>query len=371
MRPRNERWIAKLSGAAAGRSVRLCQQPTKEMRGRHSRAAASVCCEHQAWENSRGRGMVRWVCARSPDADAIKWWALIALAYLVAASPAHAQDIEPRQYSNTPVGINFLIDGYGYTQGGLSFDPSLPVSNSSLYTNSGVLGFARSLDLWGYSGKIDASVPYMWLSGSADYPGGRLQRQVNGFGDPLFRLSVNLYGAPALQLKDFASYKQDLIVGVALQVSVPWGQYDDTRLVNIGTNRWFFRPSLGVSKAVGPWILEGTAAVTLYTDNTDFFGGTARSQEPLYSVQGHVIRGFRSGLWAAFDATYFTGGRSAINGTARNDLQSNWRIGGTLAMPINARNSIKLFGSRGVSARTGNSFDGLAIAWQYRWGGGI
>ena len=245
--------------------------------------------------------------------------ALVALVYLVAASAAHAQDIEPRKWSNTPVGVNFLILGYAYTQGGISFDPSLPINNPHLETNSGGLGFARSLDLWGYSGKFDVFVPYTWLSGSADFLGRPVQRTVNGFGDPEFELSVNLYGAPAMGIKDFASYKQDWIVGVALKVSAPSGQYDDTRRVNIATHRWFFRPSLGVSKAIGRWTLESTAAATFYTDNTDFYGGTTRSQAPLYSIQWHVIRSFRYGIWASVDATYFVGGRTTINGTESND----------------------------------------------------
>lgn len=296
--------------------------------------------------------------------------AIIALTCLVA-SGARAQDIEPRKWSDTPVGVNFLILGYAYTQGGIAFDPSLPINNPHLETNSGGLGLARSLDLWGFSGKFSATVPYTWLSGSADYLGRPVQRTVNGFGNPEFELSVNLYGAPAMGMKDFASYQQDWIVGVALKVSAPAGQYDDTRLVNISTNRWFFRPSLGVSKAVGRWILETTAAATFYTDNTDFYGGSARSQDPIYSLQGHVIRSFRYGIWASADATYYAGGRSTINGAENNDLQQNWRVGATLALPVNKRNSIKLFASDGVSSRTGDSYKLYGIAWQYRWGGGI
>ena len=297
--------------------------------------------------------------------------ALLALASLLAPSGVRAQDIEPRKWSDTPVGVKFLILGYAYTQGGIAFDPSLPVSNPHLQTNTGALAFARSLDLWGLSGKFNASVPYSWLSGSADYRGELVQRTVNGFGNPEFELSVNLYGAPAVGMKDFASYKQDWIVGAALKVSAPSGQYDDTRLVNIATHRWFFKPSLGVSKAVGPWILESTAAVTVYTDNPDFYGDTTRSQAPLYSIQGHVIRSFSHGIWASVDATYYEGGRSTINETLNNDLQQNWRVGATLALPVNRRNSIKLAASDGVSARTGDSYKQYAVAWQYRWGGGI
>lgn len=297
--------------------------------------------------------------------------ALIALACLGAAAAVQAQDIDPRQYTNVPEGVNFLVSGYSYTQGGLSFDTSLPFKNPHLGTNSGVLGYSRALDLWGQSGKIDAVVPYTWLYGSADFEGDRVSRSVSGFADPAFRLSVNLYGAPALTAKEFRSYKQDLIVGAAFQVFLPWGQYDDTRLVNIGSNRWAFKPSLGVSQALGPWTLESTAAVTFYTDNTDFFGSSTRSQDPIYSVQGHVIRSFGSGIWASLSATYFTGGSTTIDGVDKRDLQRNWRAGATLAMPVNAHNSIKLYASTGVSARTGNNFDLLGVAWQYRWGGGI
>ena len=103
--------------------------------------------------------------------------ALLTLAWLLAASSARAQDIEPRQYANTPVGVNFLISGYAYTQGGLSFDPALPVTNPDLDTSSAVLGFARSLDFWGRSGKVDFVVPYTWMSGSADLDGEPVSRK--------------------------------------------------------------------------------------------------------------------------------------------------------------------------------------------------
>ena len=285
--------------------------------------------------------------------------------------PACAQDIEPRAYSNAPIGVNFLIAGYAYTRGGVAFGPSLPITNPDLNTSSAVIAYARVLDLWGMSAKFDATVPYQWLSGTADYRGQTVVRTVDGFANPAFRLSVNLYGAPALTLKEFAGWEQDLIIGASLRVVPPWSQYDDSKLVNIGTNRWSFKPEVGISKAIGPWTLEGTAAATFFTDNNDFFGGNTLSQDPLYSLQAHVIYGFRSGIWASLDGTYFSGGRTTINGVLNSDLQQNWRLGGTLAFPVNRENSIKFYASSGVSARTGNSYDLLGIAWQYRWGGGL
>jgi hypothetical protein len=290
---------------------------------------------------------------------------------LVAACGARAQDIEPRAYSNAPVGVNFLIAGYAYTQGGLAFDPASPLTDPDMKSSSAVLAYARVLDLWGLSGKFDAILPYTWLTGSALFAGEPMERDVGGPVDPRFRLSVNFYGAPALSLKEFASYEQDLIVGASLQVSLPLGQYDSSRLVNIGTNRWSFKPELGVSKALGRWTLEGAAAATFYTDNEDFFGGQTRSQDPLYSLRGHAIYSFGNGVWASLDATYFAGGRTTLDGARGRDLQQNWRAGGTLALPVDLKNSVKLYASSGVSARTGNNFDLIGIAWQHRWGGGL
>jgi hypothetical protein len=299
-------------------------------------------------------------------------FAVLAACVLAASPPAlRAQSIEPRSYSNVPVGVNFLIGGYAYTRGGVAFDTALPVTDPKLYTSNAVLGYARGVDLWGKSGKVDVIVPYTWLAGSAQNRGETIERDVQGFGDPTFRLSVNFYGAPALTLKEFKDYEQDVIIGASLQVSVPAGQYDPTKVVNIGTNRWFFKPEIGVSKQTGPWTLEFTAAATLFTTNDDFFNGNRRAQDPLYSFQGHVIYNFRSGIWASLDGTYFTGGRTTLDGRLNEDLQQNWRVGGTLAFPVDLHNSIKLYASRGVSARTGNSFDLLGIAWQYRWGGGL
>ena len=296
---------------------------------------------------------------------------LLAACGLGGVAVAHAQDIEPRAYSNAPVGVNFVVAGVAYSHGGLSLDPSLPVTDARLESSAAVLAYARVLDLWGVSGKFDAIVPYASLSGTAVYAGQPVERSIHGAANPLFRISANLVGAPALTLQEFAAYRQDLIVGVSLQVGVPLSQYDPTRLLNIGTNRWSAKPEVGVSKAIGSWTIEGQAAVTFYGDNTDFFGGSTRTQDPLYALQGHAIHSFRSGIWASLDLTYFAGGRSTIDGVAKNDLQQNWRVGATLAIPVDRRNSIKLAASSGVSARTGNNFDLLAVAWQYRWGAGL
>lgn len=301
--------------------------------------------------------------------NGLRWLALfIAIAVL---APAQAQDIEPRAYSNAPIGVNFLVAGYARTQGALQFDPALSLTNADLETDNAVLGYARVLDIGGKSAIVDVVVPYTFLSGSADYEGEPVTREINGYANPSFRLSWNFYGAPAMGLKEFSTWQQDLVIGASLRVYAPWSQYDSSRLVNIGTNRWSFKPELGISKTLGQWTVEGQLAATIFTDNTDFYGGNTREQQPIYSAQAHAIYGFKSGKWASLDATYFAGGRTRFNGVDKADLQQNWRVGATFALPLNRRNSIKFYASSGVSDRTGNSFDLIGIAWQYRWGAGL
>jgi hypothetical protein len=296
---------------------------------------------------------------------------LCALAALAGSGSVQAQELEPRAYSNTPTGLNFLLAGYGYSEGNLAFDPSVPIENADLRTNSATLAWARSLGVRGRSAKVDVILPYTWLSGSALVQGEPRQREVSGFADPRIRYSVNLYGAPALSLEEFAGYRQDVIIGASLQVSVPVGQYDDTKLVNIGTNRWAFKPELGISRSWGPWTVDMAVAAALYTDNTDFLGGGTVSQDPLYAVQGHIVHGFRSGIWLALDGTYYWGGRTEVDGVKADTLRKNTRVGLTVALPVDLRNSVKIYGSTGVSSRTGDEYDGLGILWQYRFGGGL
>ena len=185
----------------------------------------------------------------------------VATALLLAPARGWGQSLEPRAYSPAPVGMNFLIVGWAWTEGGLWFDSGGPIVDPKLTTTGPILAYARTLDIFGKSGKFDVILPGTQLSGSALYRGEPVERDITGLSDPLARLSVSLLGAPAMSAKQFRSYRQDVVVGASLQVSVPVGQYDSSRLINLGTNRWIAKPEIGVSKTWGRWTVEGDAAV--------------------------------------------------------------------------------------------------------------
>jgi len=78
---------------------------------------------------------------------------------VITSSSVCATDIEPRSYSNIPVGVNFLLAGYAYTKGNVTFAPSVPIENGKMEIHSSFLAYVRSLDLWGKSGKVDIILP--------------------------------------------------------------------------------------------------------------------------------------------------------------------------------------------------------------------
>ena len=298
------------------------------------------------------------------------WTALVVIAIVSPARSVQAQSLEPRSYVNTPVGINFLLAGYGYTQGNVAFEAASPIKDAKVNVQSGNLAYARSLDVWGLSGKFLAVLPIADVAGSAKLAGEERRRVVTGLGDPLLRLSVNFFGAPALSMSEFPTYHQDLIVGASLQVTPPLGQYDSTKLLNVGTNRWSIKPELGVSKDWGAVTLELIPAVTFFTNNNDFLGGKTLAQDPIYSVQGHLIYEFFPALWGAADATYYGGGRTIIDGEKGEQL-GNARLGATVALSVSRNHSIKFYGSNGVYSRSGDNFWATGVFWQFRWGGGL
>jgi hypothetical protein len=213
-------------------------------------------------------------------------------------------------------------------------------------------------------------VPYASLAAKGLVFGLPHERYVTGFADPAFRFSMNFIGAPALTVAEFKDYKQDFILGASLRVTAPLGQYNYDKLVNIGTNRWSFKPEIGVSKAFGRWTVELTPGVTFFTDNGDFFGGKTRAVEPLIAIQGGVTYSFAPGGWLALNAGYFVGGRSTVEGVENADEHEGMRFGATLALPVNRYHSVKLYGITGYNAYRDHDFKAIGIAWQYRFGAG-
>jgi hypothetical protein len=292
--------------------------------------------------------------------------------FFAAVAALTAQQLDPRAYSVSPTGVNIAIASYGYSTGDLSFDPSLPIDSASAQIHNAVAGYFRSINVAGRPANVSIAVPYVF---------GHLQGKVldsftqiyrSGLTDSFARFAVNLYGAKAMKLREFATYRQRTNVGVSVVISTPVGQYDPAKAINVGTNRWSFKPEVGLSHAFRKTrlILDAYAAVWLYTANNNFQGHT-RTQEPIYNSQFHLSYDIKPRLWAAFDANFYRGGRTAIDDVERNDQQRNSRIGGTVSVPVAKRQSFKLSYATGAFTTIGGAFQTVSVGYQHLWGGGL
>jgi hypothetical protein len=282
-------------------------------------------------------------------------------------SEAGAQELEPGVYQNAPVGLNVLFAGYGYSQGNVLFDAALPIAGADATVHTMPFAYLRTLSMFGRAAKVDVQAPVSWARFEGLVSGQFQTRSPRGLSDPRVRLSVNMVGSPAVDLPGFVRYRQRTILGASLQVAMPLGQYDRTRFINLGANRWSFRPEVALSHARGRWILEAAVGTWLFTDNDDYPGDTTLSQRPLYFVKGNAIITFRRGLWASFSYGHAEGGQTELNGEIRNDLQKNDRVGATLSLPIARSNAIKVVFTTGLATRLGADFNTIGIGYQYSW----
>jgi hypothetical protein len=301
----------------------------------------------------------------------LRGWRLLLVMGIAALSAVSVagQDLEPRAYSPSPVGTNFVGLGFGRLSGDITFDPTVPITNvkGTFYTPT--LGLGRTFALFGRQALATAALPYAWgdMSGDVGEQHGSIHR--SGLGDARARVSVNLRGNPAQTFQEFARRKhRDFIIATSLSVIAPSGQYDNLKLINLGANRWAFKPEVGVSWPVKKLDLDLYAAVWLYSANASFYPGTAdRTQSPLTALQAHVSYTVRRGLWAAIDSTWYGGGETRSNGGIPTQRQSNSRLGGTLSLPLTRQQSVKIAYSSGVSGTIGAKFSTISAGWQYVW----
>ena len=287
---------------------------------------------------------------------------------LLLAAPARAQDMEPKAYSASPIGANFLVASFSSAAGGVLLDPTLPITNGHADVLGLAVGVGHTFNMFGALGLLSVAIPVAWLDATGQVFEQNAEAKRTGLADARFKLSVNLWGNPAMTPREFAKAPRRSVVGASLTATAPTGQYVGTKLVNIGTNRWSLKPEVGVSLPVRKLDVDVYAGVWFFTSNQDYFpGGSMRTQDRMLAIQGHASYTFRSRLWIAADATWYRGGSAQLNGGASSVPLNNSRAGLTVSLPVGDRQSFKIGYSDGVTVRTGTNFSQIAVAWQVLW----
>jgi hypothetical protein len=302
---------------------------------------------------------------KGPGVAALVW--AVVLALLPMPASATVQELEPGAYWPRPTGLNIVTVVNSVNWGDVAFDASAPIDQASATINTTAFSFTRAFALGGRSANVGLILPVIVGHVEGRYLGEPAEADRFGLGDPRLRLAMNLYGAPAMTPAEFASYHQGAIVGVSATVAPPLGEYDPTKLINLGTNRWSLKPEVGVSLPYGHWVVEAMVGAWFFTDNKDFVGGRTRTQDAVFATQVHLTYKFKRSMWLAADANFFTGGQTTVGGTQNLDLQRNSRIGATFSSALGRHHAIRASVSRGAYTTIGADFTSIAVGYNYAW----
>jgi hypothetical protein len=287
------------------------------------------------------------------------------------AAPLAAQDLAPRAYVITPVHSNAVTVAWSFFEGGLNFNGTVPIANATGTYYVPTLSFYHSLNFFGRSANVTASLPYGVGNFRGDIAGQTQAAYRSGLLDSVFRLSVNLIGGLAMLPNEMARWMQKRLLGVSLKVVAPTGQYSATRLINWGGNRWAFKPEIGYSERWGHWVLDGYAGVWFYTRNPASFDGPVaapQDEAPIGSFEGHLSYDLRPRLWVSLDGNFWGGGITSLSGIQNPQTkQTGSRLGATASLPISKHQSIKASYSDGTYVRFGGNYHSVSVAWQYSW----
>jgi hypothetical protein len=294
---------------------------------------------------------------------------------LCAGGALSAQDLAPRAYVITPVHSNAINLTYAYYSGNVLFDGTVPITDASASINMPIVSFYHSLNFFGRSANFIAALPY----GVGNFSGKLLNTETNvyrsGLLDSGFRFSVNLKGGPAMTADEMRKWEQKTLIGISLKVLAPTGQYDPTKLVNWGTNRWAFKPQIGYSRRWGHWVLDAYAAAWFYTTNSEFFsrneffpGTRSQSENPIIAFEGHLSYDIKPRLWVSLDGNYWHGGETTLGGVPNpNTIQNSSRIGATVSIPVSNHQSFKFSYNNGAYVNYGGNYQNVSAGWQYSW----
>ncbi len=303
-------------------------------------------------------------------ATGIKWLHigfLICMISLTFHSIAQSQEIEPRAYANLPANANFAALNYSFTTGNIVSDPAAPIKELDLNANNIVGGYVRTFSMFGKLARVQFMLPFTFLTGTAKLAGRDTSGSRTGFSDMRFRFGLNIIGSPALGLKDYVKYRDGTVLGMSIVVSVPVGLYYPERVINLGTNRWGFKPEIGLSHRVGNFYGEVYTGIWFFTANTEYLKTKTLKTDPLLNVQAQINYVFNNKMWLGMNAAYSTGGDTKVNNVSADAEQDNWRLGGVFSMPLSQQLALKLQYHSGAVVRRGSDFDFYGISIQYFW----
>jgi len=305
---------------------------------------------------------------------------MVGLVLVLAASalcpPQAWAQVPARFYWKTLSGANAVPVIYNSISGNTNpFDPAHIVSpGANIDATLAIAGYARTFSLLDRAAMAAVLLPMGRIEGNVTTGLGTVTQSARGFGDPMVELDVNLIGPPAQKnLVDVLRYEPGFSLDVIADLAVPIGEYDNSRSLNLGQNRWYGRLGAPVVWQLGSWVpgrrttLEFLPAVWFFGTNDDYVGQTLTT-DPMYQLDAHLTRDFSGRLWGALDGTWYKGGQASIDGVQGDELD-NLGFGLTFGYQINDSLSLS-FGYKSTvndSAPGDLQMDGFMVSLVSGW----
>lgn len=294
--------------------------------------------------------------------------ACFALAVFYTDGEASAQFNDARAYANTPVGVSQIELNYTYVRSNASLDPSLAIAGANLNLNQGTIGYTYYFGLFHRLTWVEAAVPIAGLDGSI--AGTNVRGSLSGAGDSSYQVAMLLKGGPALGIEQFASYKPATSLGLSLTITAPTGLYNSDKILNLGSDRWSFKPEIALSHPFGPdqkWEFDAYGNASFYTANTSSSGKEILRQEALPGLEGHVSYSFNERIWASLDTRYSFRATTYVDGISQNNPQQNLIVGSELNVSLSPQNSMTFVFAKAIVHQNGPSATGFSIKYDYTW----
>jgi len=277
---------------------------------------------------------------------------LLAVSTLFLASqiPVLAVGDGPRAYMLAPANSNILT-AYGlFLDGNQALDPGVTSRNLDLEVDVGVLQYTRAFSICDNACGAFLIAPYGSTEGTFRFPRiPRLNRtgESSGLADIQFGAVFGLYGSPALEVADYITYDPGFSLGLLAKVTAPTGEYDETKVINLGANRWGLQVGVPMGYYLGDSFLDPNLttfellpSVYLFGDNSDPFRAGGTGQDPLYQIEAHITRNLGRMFWVSLDANYQFGGETTTDGIPGDDDKESFGLGATIGVNLSKQLSI-------------------------------
>lgn len=233
---------------------------------------------------------------------------IIALIMITLSIPFTAiAENDPRDSINAPDGTSIFLFYYrNYYGSDLYANGTKTSNNLDFNLDMAIFRYAHFVSLGDWTWSYDVLQPI----GDLDFT----TYNTNGLGDTNFATHIN---TPYLIQTDKMKY----MMSAGFYLSAPTGDYDNSKVVNLGTNRWSYKfEYTPLILQAGKLVLEFTGDVTFYTDNNDYGAASAELEtDPLFGLTTHLSYNLTDSFWIGASHYYYSGAENDVSGVNQND----------------------------------------------------